>query len=98
MTSHPTDKRSLQERLRRSSSAIYLATEKIVADDIFALQREAADRIDALEKALDRFVRIREWNHDESNSARREYDAAADAVRAALHPSDEEQAQAGGMK
>lgn len=44
----------------------------------------AVNSHDSLVKALERFVRIRDWSHDESHSARLEYDAAADAARAAL--------------
>lgn len=37
----------LIDKLRKGSSAIYLATEEIVADDISAMLKDAADSLEA---------------------------------------------------
>lgn len=45
--------------------------------DTAELLREAADKIDEMEKLLRRFVEIWAWQHDEAHAARTAYDNAA---------------------
>ncbi len=86
MTSHPTDKRSIQERLREESDDIFLDPNNLLS--------EAADRIDTLEKALGTMV---EGNDVEDDPSRPDGHIAGEftygdlrRARSALHPSDNE--------